>query len=55
MAKKDDNDVSLKCNACKKALKRVKRYYRENFYYCNKNCYQKKKAADLEAANQASE
>ncbi len=50
MGKKDENYIGNKCNACKKALKRVKRYYRNNFYYCNKNCFNKKREADLAAA-----
>ncbi len=50
MGKKDDDYVGNKCNSCKKALLRVKRYYRNNFYYCNKNCFETKKAADLAAA-----
>ena len=30
------------CPSCKKILRRVKRYYREGGYYCNKNCYKKR-------------
>ena len=37
------------CPACKKHLKKAKRYYRDNQYYCNKNCWttaKKKQKAD---------
>ncbi len=27
------------CAACSKPLKKVKRYYRNGKYYCNKNCW----------------
>ncbi|VAW12667.1 hypothetical protein MNBD_BACTEROID05-842 [hydrothermal vent metagenome] len=37
---KEDN--SKNCASCKKALYRVKRYYRNGAYYCNQNCYKKK-------------
>jgi len=45
MGKKDENHIGNKCASCKKALKRVKRYYRNNAYYCNKNCFETKQAA----------
>ncbi|MCX5681232.1 MAG: hypothetical protein NT079_02995 [Candidatus Omnitrophica bacterium] len=32
-------EVRKNCPACKKALKRAKRYYRNGQYYCNKNCW----------------
>ncbi len=32
-------EVRKNCPACKKALKRSKKYYREGDYYCNKNCW----------------
>jgi len=32
-------EVKKNCPACKKALKRSKKYYREGDYYCNKNCW----------------
>ena len=41
------------CPACKKILKRSRRYYRNGAYYCNKNCFQKvasKAAADAAEA-----
>lgn len=27
------------CLACNKSMKRVKWYYRNNGYFCNKNCF----------------
>ncbi|VAX37564.1 hypothetical protein MNBD_UNCLBAC01-1951 [hydrothermal vent metagenome] len=38
----EEKDIGKNCSNCKKALSRRKRYYRNNAYYCNKNCYQKK-------------
>ena len=29
------------CPACKKPLKRAKRFYRNGGYYCNANCFKK--------------
>jgi len=29
------------CPACKKPLKRAKRFYRNGNYYCNANCFKK--------------
>ncbi len=34
-------EVRKNCPACKKALKRAKKYYRNGDYYCNKNCWAK--------------
>lgn len=39
-------DVTKNCFSCKKPMKRVKRYYRNGQYYCNKNCWK----AGLKAA-----
>jgi len=38
-------EAAKKCAECKKSISRVKRYYRNGAYYCNKNCFQKKKAS----------
>ncbi len=46
----EKEDISKNCANCKKALYRVKRYYRNNAYYCNKNCYKKKIEEALEEA-----
>jgi len=29
------------CPACKKVVKKAKRFYRNGKYYCNANCYRK--------------
>lgn len=34
------------CPACKKPLKRARRFYRNGGYFCNKNCFKK---ADITA------
>ena len=46
-------EVRKNCPACKRALKRAKRYYREGQYYCNKNCWAKAKAQPAEADKEA--
>ena len=53
-----EKEIGNNCGACKKALSRAKRYYRNGDYYCNKNCYKKKmdtlaKKAAEEAAEAA--
>lgn len=35
-------EVSRNCPACKKILKKRKRYYRNGAYYCTKSCFKKK-------------
>ena len=41
------------CPACKKPLKKARRFYRNGSYYCNNNCFKKAKAAAKEAVEQA--
>ena len=38
------------CPACKKPLKRARRFYRNGGYYCNINCFKKADATAKEAA-----
>ena len=39
------------CPACKKPLKKARRFYRNGAYYCNNNCFKKVQAeAKAEAA-----
>ena len=33
------------CPACKKPLKKARRYYRDGSYYCNSHCFKKVNAA----------
>ena len=47
------NEDLKKCAACKKTVKKAKRYYRNGKYYCNSNCWKKAKAKL--AATKASE
>ena len=37
------------CPACKKPLKKARRFYRNGAYYCNNNCFKKAQAAAKEA------
>ena len=49
-------EVIKNCPACKKILKKAKRYYRNGKYFCTKNCYKKfaaGAAAEGEAAKAA--
>ena len=45
------------CPACKKPLKKARRFYRNGAYYCNNNCFKKvqaeTKAKSAEAAETA--
>ena len=47
------------CPACKKPLKKARRFYRNGAYYCNNNCFKKvqatAKASAAEAAAEAAE
>ena len=38
------------CPACKKPLKKARRFYRNGAYYCNNNCFKKAQATTQEAA-----
>ncbi len=52
----ETKEVSKNCPACKKVMKRARRYYRNGAYYCNKNCYHKvnvKEAAPAEVTEEA--
>ena len=37
------------CPACKKPLKKARRFYRNGAYYCNNNCFKKIQATAKEA------
>lgn len=41
------------CPACKKPLKKARRFYRNGAYYCNSNCFKKVQATAAEAAAEA--
>ena len=41
------------CPACKKPLKKARRFYRNGAYYCNSNCFKKVQATAKTAAAQA--
>ena len=45
------------CPACKKPLKKARRFFRNGAYYCNSNCFKKvdatAKAAKAEEASKA--
>ena len=38
------------CPACKKPLKKARRFYRNGAYYCNHNCFKKAQATAKAAA-----
>ncbi|MDE1920974.1 MAG: hypothetical protein KGJ09_02735 [Candidatus Omnitrophica bacterium] len=38
------------CPACKKPLKKARRFYRNGAYYCNNNCFKKAQASRVAAA-----
>lgn len=35
-------EVTLNCAACNKPVKKIKRYYRDGKFYCNRGCYNNK-------------
>lgn len=37
-------DEVKNCPACKKPLKKARRFYRNGAYYCNNNCFKKVQA-----------
>ena len=41
------------CPACKKPLKKARRFYRNGGYYCNSNCFKKAVATAKEAKEKA--
>lgn len=43
------------CPACKKPLKKARRFYRNGAYYCNNNCFKKIQATAKAAAAEAKE
>ena len=51
--KKEVAEEVKNCPACKKPLKRARRYYRNGAYYCNNNCYKKASATKAAKASAA--
>ena len=45
MADESNPEFGKKCAGCNKPIKRSRRYYRNNKYYCNKNCWKTKSKA----------
>ena len=43
------------CPACKKPLKKARRFYRNGAYYCNNNCFKKVQATAKAAAKEAAD
>ena len=43
------------CPACKKPLKKARRFYRNGGYYCNNNCFKTVQATAKAAAAEKSE
>jgi hypothetical protein len=41
------------CPACKKPLKKARKFYRNGAYYCNNNCFKKVQATAKAAADEA--
>jgi len=37
----EQTEAQSNCPACGKAIKKIKRYYRNQKYYCNKKCWRK--------------
>lgn len=39
---KPPKEKQTNCLACNKPLKKIKRYYRDGKFYCNRKCWEKK-------------
>jgi endogenous inhibitor of DNA gyrase (YacG/DUF329 family) len=39
---KTDQETTLNCASCGKPVKKIKRYYRDGKFYCNKRCFKNK-------------
>ena len=50
----EEKSARINCGSCGKPVKRIKRYYRNGKFYCDKNCYRKalKKEKDAIAAKE---
>lgn len=50
----EEKSARINCGACGKPVKRIKRYYRNGKFYCDKNCWRKaiKKAKDAKEAKE---
>lgn len=53
MAAKSLPDELKNCPACKKLVKKAKRFYRDGKYFCNPNCWRAFKIKAAEAAAEA--
>lgn len=42
MAEETKTEKQTNCPTCNKPIKKLKRYYRNGLYYCNKKCWRKK-------------
>ena len=40
-AEKAEKEVQANCLGCNKPIKKLKRYYRDGKFYCNKKCWRK--------------
>ena len=49
------NEELKKCGACKKTVKKAKKYYRNGKYYCGPNCWRKAKVKLKAEAAEAAE
>lgn len=51
--KKQPVEVVKNCPACKKVLKKARKYYKNGRYFCTNNCYKKFVADALAAKKEA--
>ena len=47
---KEAADAGKNCPSCKKPMPKIKRYYRNGVFYCNKNCFKKMPKQEAPAA-----
>ncbi len=46
---KETADGGKNCPSCKKPMPKIKRYYRNGVYYCNKNCFKNRPVKEVAA------
>lgn len=49
VAEQVEIEKQTNCPACKKSINKIKRYYRNGIYYCNKRCWRKSTAPEEES------
>jgi formylmethanofuran dehydrogenase subunit E len=46
VAEETEKEKQANCSACGKPIRKIKRYYRNGKFYCNKKCWRKSVASE---------